>query len=94
MKKSLKYLAAFAAVAIAGVACKKSFLTVTPKGTNLESAYYTDQTEAFNGLVAVYDIMSYQSGGLITKEDAADAGCDDHVAGGGGRKRRYRPAGV
>ena len=84
MKKNLKYLAAFAAVAIAGVACKKNFLTVTPKGTNLESAYYRDQAEAFNGLVAVYDIMGYQSGGLITKENAADAGSDDHVAGGGG----------
>lgn len=83
MKKKLKYLAAFAVVAITVIACKKSFLTVTPKGTNLESAYYTNQTEAFNGLVAVYDIMSYQSGGYLTKENVADAASDDHVAGGG-----------
>lgn len=84
MKKYLKYLTICAAVLLVAPACKKSFLDVTPKGTNLESQYYTDQAEAFNGLVAVYDIMGYQSGGDITKENAMDAGSDDHKAGGGG----------
>ncbi|MCR8561462.1 RagB/SusD family nutrient uptake outer membrane protein [Mucilaginibacter sp. BJC16-A38] len=84
MKKYLKYLAICAAGLLIAPACKKSFLSVTPKGTNLESQYYTNQAEAFNGLVAVYDVVGYQSGGLITKEDAMDAGSDDHVAGGGG----------
>ncbi|MDB5022652.1 MAG: RagB/SusD domain protein [Mucilaginibacter sp.] len=84
MKKYLKYLAIFTGCMLIVTACKKSFLSVTPKGTNLESQYYRDQTEAFNGLVAVYDVIGYQSGGLITKENAMDAGCDDEVAGGGG----------
>lgn len=84
MKKYFKYLTLSAACLMIVPACKKSYLTVTPKGTNLESQYYKDQTEAFAGLVAVYDIMSYQSGGLLTKENVMDAGSDDHVAGGGG----------
>jgi hypothetical protein len=84
MKKYLKYLALCAAAIFIAPACKKSFLTVTPKGTNLESQYYRNQSEAFTGLVAVYDIMSYQSGGLLTKEAVANAASDDHVAGGGG----------
>ncbi|SHN25072.1 RagB/SusD family nutrient uptake outer membrane protein [Mucilaginibacter sp. OK098] len=84
MKKYLKYLSICAVGLLIAPACKKSFLTVNPKGTNLESQYYRNQAEAFTGLVAVYDIVGYQSGGLLTKEDAMDAGCDDHVAGGGG----------
>jgi hypothetical protein len=84
MKKYLKYLAVCAVGVAIVPACKKSYLTVTPKGTNLESQYYRNQAEAFTGLVAVYDIVGYQSGGLLTKEDAMDAGSDDHVAGGGG----------
>ena len=84
MKKHIKYLAICAVgVSVVATACKKSFLSVTPKGTNLESQYYRDQTEAFNGLAAVYDIVGYQSGGLLTKENVMDAGSDDHVAGGG-----------
>lgn len=64
-------------------ACKKSFLDVTPKGTNLESGYYRNQAEAFNGLVAVYDVIGWQGNGFVTKENALNAGSDDHYAGGG-----------
>lgn len=85
MKKHIKYLTICAVgISVVATACKKSFLSVTPKGTNLESQYYRDQTEAFNGLTAVYDIVGFQSGGLLTKENVMDAGSDDHVAGGGG----------
>src|ERR1700742_5357326 len=84
MKKYFKYLTMSAACLMIVPACKKSYLDVTPKGTNLESQYYLNQGEALNGLVAVYDIMSYQSGGDLTKKNAMDAGSDDHVAGGGG----------
>lgn len=83
MKKHLKYLVVFTAGVAVLAACKKSFLSVTPKGTTLESNYYTNQTEAFAGLVAVYDVMGFQSNGLVTKEGVADAASDDHVAGGG-----------
>jgi len=83
MKKYLKYLTIFATCSLIATACKKSFLTVAPQGTTLESQYYQNQTEAFNGLVAVYDIVGFQAGDFITKEDVVDAASDDHVAGGG-----------
>lgn len=71
-------------VASVGItACKKSFLDVKPKGTDLESNYYRNQTEAFNGLTAVYDVVGWQGGGFVTKENAMDAASDDHYAGGG-----------
>ena len=83
MKSYLKYIIVCAFVTIVATACKKNFLNVTPKGTNLESQYYRNQTEAFNGLVAIYDVVGWQGGGLVTKENAMDAGSDDHYAGGG-----------
>jgi hypothetical protein len=84
MKKYIKYFAVCAISTLTITACKKSFLDVTPKGTNLESQYYRNETEALNGLTAVYDIVGYQSGGDLTKENIMDAASDDHVAGGGG----------
>ncbi|MCJ8212006.1 RagB/SusD family nutrient uptake outer membrane protein [Mucilaginibacter sp. RS28] len=83
MKKNIKYISFFLTGAIALAACKKSFLDITPKGTDLESNYYRNQTEAFNGLVAVYDVVGWQGGGFVTRENAMDAGSDDHYAGGG-----------
>jgi hypothetical protein len=83
MKKSKKYLSVFLVGALAVTACKKSFLDVKPKGTDLESNYYRNQIEAFNGLVAVYDVVGWQGGGDVTKVNAMDAGSDDHYAGGG-----------
>jgi hypothetical protein len=83
MKKYIKYLAVFIIGSAVFVACKKSYLTVDPKGVALESNYYRNQGEAFNGLVAVYDVVGWQGAGLVTKENAMDAGSDDHVAGGG-----------
>jgi len=83
MKKYIKYFAIFALGSSTIVACTKSYLTVTPVGTTLESNYYQNQTEAFAGLVAVYDVVGWQGGGFVTKENAMDAGSDDHYAGGG-----------
>ncbi|MDI9873050.1 RagB/SusD family nutrient uptake outer membrane protein [Flectobacillus rivi] len=65
-------------------ACTTEFLEVTPKGTNLEANYYRNQTEAFNGLVAAYDVVGWQGGGYVTKVGAMNAASDDHYAGGGG----------
>jgi hypothetical protein len=83
MKKYIKYLSVVVIGSISFTACKKSFLDVKPKGTDLESNYYQNQTEAFNGLVAVYDVVGWQGGGDVTKVNAMDAGSDDHYAGGG-----------
>ncbi|OCX52320.1 carbohydrate-binding protein SusD [Mucilaginibacter sp. PPCGB 2223] len=83
MKKYSKYIVICAIGGTLFTACKKSFLDITPKGTNLEANYYQNATQAFNGLVAVYDVVGWQGGGFVTKENAMDAGSDDHVAGGG-----------
>jgi hypothetical protein len=83
MKKYLKYLSVCLIGSVAITACKKSFLDVDPKGTDLESNYYKNQGEAFNGLVAIYDVVGWQGGGDLTKVNAMDAGSDDHYAGGG-----------
>lgn len=83
MKKNLKYLTICIAGALTFSACKDSFINVAPKGTDLESNYYRNQAEAFNGLIAVYDVVGWQGGGLVTKVNTMDAGSDDHFAGGG-----------
>jgi starch-binding outer membrane protein, SusD/RagB family len=83
-RKHIPYIIALATgLQIAG-GCSDKFLEVKPKGTDLESNYYKNATEAFNGLVAVYDVVGWQSSGYVTKVGAMDAGSDDHLAGGGG----------
>ncbi|MEA5429185.1 RagB/SusD family nutrient uptake outer membrane protein [Arcicella lustrica] len=64
--------------------CSSSYLEVLPKGSSLEASYYTNQSEAFAGLVAVYDVMRKNSGGFENMVTMLNAGSDDHVAGGGG----------
>lgn len=81
----LKFVLFAFAIIISVVSCEKDdFLTVQPKGTNLESNYYRNQTEAYAGLVAVYDIMNKNSGGFDNMITMMNAGSDDHYAGGGG----------
>jgi hypothetical protein len=63
--------------------CGKDFLDVKPKGTQLEDNYYQNRDEAYAGLVAVYDVVGYMSGGLVTKVGAVNSASDDHFAGGG-----------
>jgi hypothetical protein len=83
MKKYIQYTTVAALCGTMLIACKNSFLDVAPKGTSLEAGYYQNGDQAFAGLVAVYDVLGWQGGNLVTKEIAADAASDDHVAGGG-----------
>lgn len=83
MKKYIKFAVAITVVLPLLNSCKK-FVEVDPRGVFTESNYYKDQTEAFNGLVAAYDILGFQSGNYVTKVSASDAGSDDNYAGGGG----------
>jgi len=80
MRKSIKYIVALSLILGLTGACSDDFLDVKPKGTAMESNYYTNREEAFNGLVAVYDAL----GSYTTKVIAMNAGTDDHYAGGGG----------
>lgn len=61
--------------------CKK-FLQVNPEERILESAYYTNQAQAFSALTAVYDMVGNQSSGYLTKTDIMNVASDDHFAGG------------
>jgi len=56
-KRKISYIVLLAAgISLAG-SCKRSFVEVNPKGSNIDGNYYRNQTEAFTGLVAVYDIV-------------------------------------
>lgn len=84
--KTIKFKFLFIALAmiITTVSCTKDFLEVAPKGTDLEANYYKNESQAFAGLVAVYDIMNKNSGGFDNIVTMMNAGSDDHYAGGGG----------
>lgn len=82
-RKYFKYIVALAAGMPLINACSNKFLEVEPKGSFLESNYYQNQEQAFNGLIAVYDVVGWQAGDYTTKVGAMDAASDDHWTGGG-----------
>src|SRR5690606_16906028 len=84
MKKiTFKYISTFLVVAAFSAACSSDFLEVKPLGTALEDNYYRNAEEAFNGLVAVYDVVGWLDGPYITKFGTANVASDDVYAGGG-----------
>ena len=78
-----KYLFIAVAMVFTMGSCSEDFLEVEPKGTNLEANYYQNESQAFAGLVAVYDVMRQNSGGFENLITMMNAGSDDHYAGGG-----------
>ncbi|MGA9588771.1 MAG: RagB/SusD family nutrient uptake outer membrane protein, partial [Salegentibacter sp.] len=80
---NFKLVLAALAVIFTMNSCSKDFLEVPVKGTNLESNYYRNESEAFAGLVAVYDVMRKYSGGFENMATFMNAGSDDFRAGGG-----------
>ena len=87
-RKYLRYVA-IPLLAIVGIvaSCKKSFLELQPKGEFLGSNYYSNPAQALTGVVAAYDPLVTETGGIDnTYSDplgALNAGSDDCVAGGG-----------
>lgn len=69
---------------IALASCKKSFITIEPRGQFLTEYYYTNQEQAYSALVGVYDPLRKNSGGFENMLALMNSGSDDHVAGGGG----------
>jgi len=69
------------------VSCKKSFLELDPKGQFLESNYYANPDEALTAVVAAYDPLVTETGGIDnTYSDplgALNSASDDCYAGGG-----------
>lgn len=84
MKNYFKYIFPACFMLLILHACSDSFLELRPRGTDLESNYYQNRQEAYNGLVAIYDVVGFQSGAYVTKILATSAASDDHYAGGGG----------
>ena len=82
--RNLKYTIHAFALLFVAASCSDEFLEVEPKGTALEENYYTNEAEAYSGLVAVYDVLGKQSGGFENMVCMMNAGSDDHYAGGGG----------
>lgn len=65
--------------------CDKEFLEVDPKATQIESNYYKNAEEAFNGLVAAYDPIGWDgvAGGTYGNFACLNAASDDCYGGGG-----------
>lgn len=82
--KKIKYIIAISAAIGIVLSCSDDFIDLDPKGSNLEGNYYKNETEAFSGLVAVYDIMKKHTGGFENMVTFLNAGSDDFYAGGGG----------
>lgn len=82
--KNIKYSLLACGALFTVLSCSEDFLTVEPKGTELEANYYKNETQAYAGLVAVYDILGKQSKGFENMICMLNAGSDDFYAGGGG----------
>ncbi|AYL99108.1 RagB/SusD family nutrient uptake outer membrane protein [Mucilaginibacter celer] len=69
------------------VSCKKSFLELQPKGQFLESNYYANADEALAAVVAAYDPLVTETGGIDNTYSsplgALNSASDDCFAGGG-----------
>ena len=64
--------------------CGKDFVSIQPRGQFLTDNYYSNRTEAYTGLVAVYDLLRKNAGGFDNMITFLNAGSDDCFAGGGG----------
>jgi hypothetical protein len=83
MKRNIKILALTALSSLMITSCSEDFLQVDPSGLNVETNYYRNESEAFAGLVGVYDMVRKNSGGFENMITMFNAGSDDQFAGGG-----------
>src|SRR6201996_9799777 len=85
MKSStIIYSTLLAGILFGAVACKKSFLTAKPEGTTLEDDYYQTPDEAFAGLVAAYNPLSWTVvSSYAPKMVLLSLASDECYAGGG-----------
>jgi len=87
MKRNFKYTAMFLLGLSAFSSCKKSYLNTSPSGKFLQQNYYANADEAFAGLVAAYDPLLTETGGLdgtyTDSRGMLNSASDDCYAGGG-----------
>lgn len=77
-------IAVVAILTSSAMSCSEEYLTLPADGQLTETNYYKDESEAFSGLVAAYDVIRKNSGGFENMITMMNAGSDDHYAGGGG----------
>ena len=82
--KSIFYPAVGLLMTASLLSCSKEFIELDPLGQPLVDNYYSNEDEAFSGLVAAYDIMGKQSKTFENMITMMNAGSDDFFAGGGG----------
>ncbi|UPT70700.1 MAG: RagB/SusD family nutrient uptake outer membrane protein [Flavobacterium sp. JAD_PAG50586_2] len=83
MKKDIKNLIVLPLAVLLFGSCSTDFVETPPTGLDVVENYYRNQSEAFNGLVSVYDLMRKNSGGFENMITMFNAGSDDQFAGGG-----------
>ena len=82
--KLFLYVSILAGGALFLSACKKSFLDAKPLGTSLEANYYQNPDEAFAGLVAAYNPLSWTVvSSYCPKMVVLNLASDECYAGGG-----------
>ncbi|GAA4305411.1 RagB/SusD family nutrient uptake outer membrane protein [Compostibacter hankyongensis] len=85
MKKfSIQYVTGLLLSCLIFQGCSKDFLEADPRGTQVESNYYKNAAEAFNGLVAAYDPMGWEGGINAYANFACLEAAGDDCDGGGG----------
>ncbi len=84
MKKSIySYSLLLLLATIVLASCSKKFLELDPRGTQLESNFYSTEEEFYQGLIAVYDVMQWgNSGGYTMKMPLLTVASDEAHAGG------------
>src|SRR5690606_11772312 len=84
--QGFKYFVFASVLFLSFLSCGKEYVELDPTGTGtfLEENYYSDQTQAFSGLIAVYDLLGKEARGFENMVTMMNAASDDHHAGGGG----------
>ena len=83
-KTTLLYCSLFVGLLLGAGSCKKSFLNVSPEGSTLEDNYYQTPDEAFAGLVAAYNPLSWTVvSSYAPKMVLLTLASDEAYAGGG-----------
>jgi len=86
MKKiHIQYVAALVFGLQVFSSCQEEFLEVDPRATQIESNYYKNASEAFNGLVAAYDPLGWEGDAASGYANfACLVAASDEAYGGGG----------
>ena len=83
MNIRLKYAIASIALSISIGSCSRDFLHVDPVGRTLEANHYQNQEQAFEALVAIYDVLQWNDqNGYMMEHLLMNVASDDTYAGG------------